>query len=199
MDDLEAAFLRDGAHLRETAAQRCFVGQVPIGDQPQLAAGFQRTGGDCDEAPADVGASDIAFDRFGETRFKLTTPTGDAAVHLPLDGRHNISNALAAAAVGQSFGMTADEIASALSNVAVPPQRGEVLRFRLGFTVINDSYNSNPDALLSMVETLVEGSHGARRRIVVAGEMLELGTVAVGIAFRERIGERLAAGSIRAQ
>ena len=127
------------------------------------------------EAPADIRASDIAFDRFGETAFKLTTPGGDAAVHLPLDGRHNISNALAAAAVGHSVGMPAGEIASALSNVAVPPQRGEVLRFKSGFTVINDSYNSNPDALLSMVRTLVEGSRGATRRIVVAGEMLELG------------------------
>ena len=71
--------------------------------------------------------------------------------------------------------MTVDEIARSLGSVAAPPQRGEVLHFKDGFTVINDSYNSNPDALMSMVRTLVEGSPNAKRRIVVAGEMLELG------------------------
>jgi UDP-N-acetylmuramoyl-tripeptide--D-alanyl-D-alanine ligase len=49
------------------------------------------------------------------------------------------------------------------------------LHFAAGFTVINDSYNSNPDALLSMVNTLVSGSSISSRRVVVAGEMLELG------------------------
>jgi UDP-N-acetylmuramoyl-tripeptide--D-alanyl-D-alanine ligase len=50
-----------------------------------------------------------------------------------------------------------------------------VLHFKGGFTVINDSYNSNPAALLSMIRTLVTGKGDARRTIVVAGEMLELG------------------------
>ena len=67
------------------------------------------------------------------------------------------------------------EIAEALKTVAPPPQRGEILRFAKGFTVVNDSYNSNPDALLSMVKTLIEGGNGAKRKIVVAGEMRELG------------------------
>lgn len=124
---------------------------------------------------ADVGAANIRFERFGETRFTLTTPTGSAEVRFPLNGRHNILNALAAAAVGHSFGMTAEAIAESLATVEPPPQRGEVLRFKEGFTAINDSYNSNPTALLSMVRTLVDGSVGANRKIVVAGEMLELG------------------------
>jgi len=71
--------------------------------------------------------------------------------------------------------MSVDKIANSLSSVVAPPQRGEILRFAAGFTVVNDSYNSNPAALLSMIDTLVEGSVGAGRRIVVAGEMLELG------------------------
>jgi UDP-N-acetylmuramoyl-tripeptide--D-alanyl-D-alanine ligase len=71
--------------------------------------------------------------------------------------------------------MTAEQIASSLASVEAPPQRGEILRFAKGFTVINDSYNSNPTALISMVQTLVDGAAGASRRIVVAGEMLELG------------------------
>jgi UDP-N-acetylmuramoyl-tripeptide--D-alanyl-D-alanine ligase len=124
---------------------------------------------------ADVMAAAISFERFGETVFELRTPEGNSRVSFPLNGRHNIANALAAAAVGHTFGMTAGSIGESLAKVQPPPQRGEVLRFAAGFTVINDSYNSNPDALLSMVETLVSGSSINSRRIVVAGEMLELG------------------------
>lgn len=124
---------------------------------------------------ADVSASDLVFAGFGETKFTLTTPTGSAEVDFPLNGTHNVMNALAASAAGHVFGMNASEIAASLSSVAAPPQRGEVLRFAAGFTVINDSYNSNPDALLSMVDTLVEGAPATSRKIVVAGEMLELG------------------------
>jgi UDP-N-acetylmuramoyl-tripeptide--D-alanyl-D-alanine ligase len=71
--------------------------------------------------------------------------------------------------------MDAGQIAAALETASAPVQRGEVLRFAKGFTVINDSYNSNPAALISMVETLVNGAANAGRKIVVAGEMLELG------------------------
>lgn len=130
---------------------------------------------------ADVSARDIEFKRFGETRFRLIMPNGEAEVSFSLNGLHNISNALAAAAVGYSFGMRPEEIAGGLASVAPPPQRGEILHFADGFTVINDSYNSNPDALMSMVRTLVDGSTGAARRIVVAGEMLELGEQAAEI------------------
>lgn len=126
------------------------------------------------ESAADVTASEINFARFGETSFVLTTPNGRSQVSFPLNGKHNILNALAAAAVGHSFGQSASSIAESLSTVAPPPQRGEILHFKKGLTVINDSYNSNPTALLSMVQTLVEGA-GAARKIVIAGEMLELG------------------------
>lgn len=142
------------------------------------------------DSPADIRAKEIRASRFGETIFMLSTPSGDAVVNFPLNGRHNISNALAAAAVGHSFGMSVKEIAGSLRTAASPPQRGEILRFAEGFTVINDSYNSNPDALLSMVRTLIEGSKGALRRIVVAGEMLELGAQASEI--HENTGKSIA-------
>ncbi len=127
------------------------------------------------ESEADVRAENIKFERFGETMFTLSSGGGQAEVTFPLNGKHNILNALASAAVGVSFGMTVSEIAESLKTVEPLPQRGEVLHFADGFTVINDSYNSNPTALLSMVETLVAGSGGAKRKIVIAGEMLELG------------------------
>jgi len=127
------------------------------------------------ENEAEVRARDIKFESFGQTSFKLSINGSEADVMFPLNGRHNILNALAAAAVGSSFGMTVEDITRSLQTVAAPPQRGEVFHFKAGFVVINDSYNSNPAALLSMVDTLVNGSRDAERKIVIAGEMLELG------------------------
>ncbi|HEX8398904.1 MAG TPA: UDP-N-acetylmuramoyl-tripeptide--D-alanyl-D-alanine ligase [Pyrinomonadaceae bacterium] len=133
--------------------------------------------------PAEVTATDIRPVRFGETRFVLNTPLGSAEVNLKLNGVHNIMNALASAAAGVCFDIAPEKIADALSSVKSPPMRGEVLRFKAGFEVVNDSYNSNPDALLSMIETIVENGAGAQRKIVIAGEMLELGERAAEIHF----------------
>lgn len=132
---------------------------------------------------SDVMAKDIRFERFGEMHFTLKTPSGEAEVFFPLNGNHNILNALAAAAVGHVFGMSVQEIADSLKTVAPPPQRGEIIHFTEGFTVINDTYNSNPDALLSMVETLTDGAGAAKRKIVIAGEMRELGDDSEQIHF----------------
>ncbi|MEK7723665.1 MAG: UDP-N-acetylmuramoyl-tripeptide--D-alanyl-D-alanine ligase, partial [Acidobacteriota bacterium] len=139
---------------------------------------------------ADVMAKNIRFEHFGETKFDLQTPNGTAGVAFPLNGKYIILIALAASAVGIFFGMSADEIAIALKTVQPPPQRGEILRFAKGFTVINDSYNSNPDALISVVKTLIEGGASAKRKIVVAGEMRELGEDAANI--HQRTGETIA-------
>jgi UDP-N-acetylmuramoyl-tripeptide--D-alanyl-D-alanine ligase len=147
-----------------------------------------------DASDADVRAANIRFERFGETQFTLVTPDGSADVRFPLNGRHSISNALATAAVGLSFGMTVDDLAESLSTIVPPPQRGEVLHFQQGFTVINDSYNSNPTALLSMVQTLVEGSGTAKRKIVIAGEMLELGEREADI--HRETGSKIAASGV---
>jgi len=146
------------------------------------------------ENAADVRAENISFARFGETKFELAADGERAFVNFPLNGKHNILNALAAAAVGLQFGMNVKEIADSLASVAAPPQRGEVLHFKDGFTVINDSYNSNPDALLSMVKTLVDGAGAAQRKIVVAGEMLELGNDAATIHCET--GEQIAASGV---
>ena len=146
------------------------------------------------ENPADVRAESIRFDRFGETKFTLVANGEKAEVSFPLNGKHNILNALAAAAVGLTFAMPVEQIAESLASVEPPPQRGEVIHFKEGFTVVNDSYNSNPSALLSMVETLVEGGSGAKRKIVVAGEMLELGEDEKGI--HAETGSRIAQSGI---
>ena len=111
----------------------------------------------------------------GVSRFLLRTQAGEAEVTLPMHGRHNVLNALAAASVATHFGVSAGEVAAALNTAAPSEMRGEVLRFAEGFTVVDDSYNSNPHSLLSMAEAVAQGGESVKRRVVVAGEMLELG------------------------
>jgi UDP-N-acetylmuramoyl-tripeptide--D-alanyl-D-alanine ligase len=128
------------------------------------------------ERSADVMAHEIETTKLGQSRFLLSTPLGKAEAMLPMPGRHNLMNALAASAVATCFEIGAEEIARALRTVVAPHMRGEVLDFAAGFTVVDDSYNSNPRSLSQMVRTIAEsGAKQTRRRIVVAGEMLELG------------------------
>lgn len=146
------------------------------------------------DAPADVTARDLASaDDLTHTRFVLKTPDGEAEVKLPLIGRHNVYNALAAAAVAHCFGLTADVIASRLSSAAPSKMRGELIRFSNGVTVIDDSYNSNPQALTQAVRAMTEAK-GFTRRIVIAGEMLELGQQ--GAALHRQSGQEIAAMGI---
>jgi UDP-N-acetylmuramoyl-tripeptide--D-alanyl-D-alanine ligase len=91
---------------------------------------------------------------------------------LQLVGAHNIYNALAAVAVGIERGLTLSEAVGALATLPPADKRGEVVKLG-NITIINDCYNSNPKALDAMVDALA--AIPAKRRIVVAGEMLELG------------------------
>jgi len=93
-------------------------------------------------------------------------------VMLPLLGEHNIYNALAATAAALERGISPSVAAGALSTVQAGDKRGQLLELD-GATIINDSYNSNPKALHFMIDTLA--GMAATRRILVAGEMLELG------------------------
>jgi UDP-N-acetylmuramoyl-tripeptide--D-alanyl-D-alanine ligase len=144
------------------------------------------------DAPADVTAREIgvALD-LSATRFILKTPgDADAEVRLPLIGRHNVYNALAAASVAHYFGLSAGQIAGLLGSAAPSKMRGELIHFANGVTVIDDSYNSNPQALLQSVRAMLEGSRTFNRRVVVAGEMLELG--AQGPELHRRTGREIA-------
>jgi len=136
-------------------------------DGPVLTFGIQN--------PADVTAREIDTSHFGLVRFRLSTPLGEAAAELPMTGAHNLMNSLAASAVATALKVKPELIADALRSVKPPKMRGEILNFAAGFTVVDDSYNSNPRSLLSMVRTLAEAGDKVKRRVVVAGEMLELG------------------------
>jgi UDP-N-acetylmuramoyl-tripeptide--D-alanyl-D-alanine ligase len=113
----------------------------------------------------------------GVSRFVLGTPEGEAEVEMPLIGRHNVYNALAAAAVASYFGASPEQIASRLATSEPSKMRGELISLANGVTVIDDSYNSNPQALLQSVRAMLEvaASRAPGRRVVAAGEMLELG------------------------
>ncbi|MGO9721747.1 MAG: UDP-N-acetylmuramoyl-tripeptide--D-alanyl-D-alanine ligase, partial [Methylocella sp.] len=96
-------------------------------------------------------------------------------VHSPLLGQHNVYNVLAAAAVAIGHGITPSEIAAALPTLSAADKRGEVVQLG-NISVLYDCYNSSPRALMAAVDTLA--AMPATRRIVVAGEMLELGSTA---------------------
>jgi UDP-N-acetylmuramoyl-tripeptide--D-alanyl-D-alanine ligase len=97
-------------------------------------------------------------------------------VELPLLGRHNVENALAAAAVGLALGVAPAAIAAALGTARPAPMRGEVLHLADGVTVIDDCYNSNPAALDRALEA--GAAIPAARHWAVIGDMRELGPTA---------------------
>ncbi|MBZ5695760.1 MAG: UDP-N-acetylmuramoyl-tripeptide--D-alanyl-D-alanine ligase [Acidobacteriia bacterium] len=125
-------------------------------------------------APAEFRAESIEERGIEGSAFDFVSPAGRARLELPLIGRHNVMNALAALAAASVWGIGAEEARRVFPALTPADKRGEVVRFEEGFTVINDSYNSSPTALGALVQ-LLAATPGYRRRIVAAGEMLELG------------------------
>ena len=107
--------------------------------------------------------------------FCLITPAGEAEVRLPLPGRHNIRNALAAAAGALAAGATLDDIRRGLESLNDVGGRLQRLRGRHGGTVIHDAYNANPASLAAALHTV---GAGPERKWLVLGDMRELGPVA---------------------
>lgn len=124
---------------------------------------------------ADVSARNIVMHGAEGSSFDLVVESVTERVQLPLLGQHNICNALAATAAALEKGITPSQAAAALATVKPGDKRGQMLEVN-GAVIINDAYNSNPKALNSMIDTLA--GMEAKRRIVVAGEMLELGPTA---------------------
>ena len=140
---------------------------------------------------ADIRAAHVEDKGMDGTMFQLEARGSRAECRLGLVGLHNVTNALAAAAVGIEAGLTAEECCAALGELLPPDSRGQTLTLG-GAYLINDCYNSNPLALDSMVDTLA--SISAKRRIVVAGEMLELGPQAA--TLHAQCGAHMAAKGI---
>ena len=120
---------------------------------------------------ADPQIVEVAEDENGiRVGFRAGDHHGSFALRMP--GAHNAQNAMAALAVAIEAGIDADTAAAAISALEPGDKRGQTIALA-GATILNDSYNSNPEALRSMIQSLAR--RPARRRILIAGEMLELG------------------------
>lgn len=157
---------------------------------------------------ADIRAEQVDQDEQGHPRFMLRSPAGSAQVQLALVGAHQVSNALAAAAVALECGRTPQQIADALAG-ATPRSRWrmEVSEAPGGRTIINDAYNANPESMRAALKTLAmlgrpAGDRPARRTVAVLGPMYELGPTSVEehdaigrLAVRLDVGKLVVIGS----
>jgi UDP-N-acetylmuramoyl-tripeptide--D-alanyl-D-alanine ligase len=121
---------------------------------------------------AEVTAREVASGPEG-SRFLLVTPGGRAPVELPVGGRHQVVNFLAACAISFSAGLSTEECARAAGQMRAAPRRGEWKRHSSGARLYDDTYNANPTSMRAALEALAASP--ARRRIAVLGDMLELG------------------------
>ncbi len=151
---------------------------------------------------ADVRAVDLQLDSRARPGFTLRSATGSAAVQMSMAGEHMASNGCAAAAVALHLGMSADRVAELLSG-ATPRSRWrmEVSTTPAGVTVVNDSYNANPESMRAALRSLA-AMKGAGATIAVLGEMLELGEQSIAehdsvgrLAVRLDISRTIAVGA----
>ncbi len=122
--------------------------------------------GDCDYT-----AKDVVQTAEG-VRFKTAVHGRQEAFSFAIPGEHNVINCLMAIAVGVRYGMTADEIRRGLKLFSLSANRMEIMNVR-GITLINDTYNANPEAVRAAIGTLC--AMAQTRKIAVLGDMYELG------------------------
>ncbi|MGB7980776.1 MAG: UDP-N-acetylmuramoyl-tripeptide--D-alanyl-D-alanine ligase [Candidatus Nanopelagicales bacterium] len=159
-------------------------------DDPIVAAMAARTSGRVvtfgASPAAQVRAVNLQLDAQARPGFTLATPAGDALVQMSMAGEHMAINGCAAAAVALHLGMTPARVAELLTG-ATPRSRWrmEVSNTPTGITVVNDSYNANPESMRAALRSLA-AMKGSGRTIAVLGEMLELG--ADSIAEHDLVG-----------
>ena len=144
-------------------------------------------------AAADVRAADVEDLGLDGSRAVLMTPAGRRDLQVPLLGRGHLMNVLAAAAVALELGIDLDDIVARAAHLKPSSRRGAVLRLPKGVTVIDDSYNSSPSALMRALDVVARS--WAARRIAIVGEMLELGDLSETLhreCGRAAAGSRLA-------
>lgn len=142
---------------------------------------------------ADIRACDIGVTPAGMPSFTLAVPEGTEEVTLPVPGKHNVYNALAAAAVGRYLGVPLTDIAAGLGSATFSRWRMETFVSATGVTVINDAYNANPTSMRAAIRALEDLPTGGRR-IAVLGDMAELGTLTELAHFE--LGEEVARSGV---
>lgn len=141
---------------------------------------------------ADVRATLVTDRGINGMSARIATPRGEMAIEIPLVGRANLANVLAATAVALEFDISLPAIADRARQLAPAPHRGEIVRLPGGATVIDDSYNANPAATMQALGVL--GTATAGKRVAVLGEMLELGERAT--ALHEDVGRAVVAARV---
>jgi UDP-N-acetylmuramoyl-tripeptide--D-alanyl-D-alanine ligase len=121
----------------------------------------------------DVVAEGVRLDEELRASFVLRTPSGTVAVRLAVAGRHQVDNALAAAAAGLAVGAPVESVAEGLAGARLSPLRMALGRAPSGLTVLDDSYNANPTSMAAALQALA--ALPARRRFAFLGTMAELG------------------------
>ncbi len=122
---------------------------------------------------ADFSARQVDLDPQGKVQFILVTPKGEIAIHLALPGKHNLLNALAAAAVAQQVGISLSAIKTGLEKMQDVPGRLAIVKSKTGACIIDDTYNANPSSVTAALQLLV---HYPGRHVFVMGDMGELGS-----------------------
>ena len=144
------------------------------------------------DAAAELQARDIQLAANG-ARFVLAAPTGDIAIALPMPGRHNVRNALAAAAMAIAVGASLEQVRAGLESVQPVAGRLVAHALRSGAVLVDDSYNANPGSLAAGIDTLARSGDEAW---LVLGDMRELG--ADEVALHVQAGQQAkAAGIVR--
>ena len=137
------------------------------------------------ENPADLMAKNILIGSVS-TEFILSFGGREHDFEIPIIGRHNVSNALAAIAVGLTLGLSLEDIQRGISTLTTTKMRFEVIR-RDGLTIVNDAYNASPASMRVAIRTSAEVYDG--RKIAVLGDMMELGDISEKV--HREIGEEL--------
>jgi UDP-N-acetylmuramoyl-tripeptide--D-alanyl-D-alanine ligase len=130
------------------------------------------------DTAADVRATAVENRGLDGMEADVTTSAGSGRLRTPLLGAGNLSNVLAAIAVGTHFGVPLDDMVGRAARLAPAHHRGELLRLPGGVTLIDDSYNASPAAVKRSLETM-RSAAGSARKVAVLGEMLELGAHSV--------------------
>ncbi len=140
------------------------------------------------DASAQVTASAVQPHQ-GGSRFVLQSPWGATEVTVPLPGRHQVGNALAAAAVALSAGASLDDVVVGLAAAPGVPGRLQTVTLGDGTVVLDDSYNANPGSVAAAIQTLVAQAHRSGAQAWVAlGDMRELGPGAA--VLHAEVGQR---------